>query len=226
MHVFSLQRFVIGAQIRRSAAKHQGRPCLPAAVGSHIARVVLRTVILLLVAALVLLVHNHQAQILKGCKDRAAHANQHPGAACAHAVPNVTALILRKLAVCNSDVTAKPCLKALDKLRCKRNFGHQHQHLPAAGDNVGRRTQVHLRLAAACDALQQKALRPVCIRRLVDLLHRQSLLFCQLQAGTLLLHLAVAVTQHTLLHCHRQAVLRQGTRYGRTHAFFCQLAYA
>ncbi len=66
------------------------------------------------------------------------------------------------------DRAAETALKALQGLGREADFGNQHQGLVARGQGVGDQLQIDFGLAAAGDALQQKALEAVAGRHFVD----------------------------------------------------------
>ena len=84
--------------VRRRRAEQQQCMVLGAAELGHIARMVARRA-LGLIGVLLLLVNDEQAEILHGCKDRAARADDNAREARADALPLVIALRERQTAV-------------------------------------------------------------------------------------------------------------------------------
>ena len=102
--------------VRRCRAEQQQRTVLGAAELGHVARVIARRA-LGLIGVLLLLVDDEQAEILHGCENRAARADNDARETRADALPLVVALRERQAAVQNGDRVTEIGGKRLDHLR-------------------------------------------------------------------------------------------------------------
>ena len=115
----------------------------------HIARIVARSRILLLVRCLVLFVDDDQSEILKGQKHRRAHAEQQRiGVFAQLPLPNLHALVVRKLRMVDPELFAEHAAETIGNLRCQRDFGQQKQDLFSLGDDAPNEFDVDFRLPA------------------------------------------------------------------------------
>ena len=87
---------------------------------------------------------------------RRARADHDVDVAAADAVPLIVALAVRQAAVLDRDRRAEPRAEQRRHLRRERDLRDQHQHAAAAGADRIRQPQVHLGLAAAGHAVEQR----------------------------------------------------------------------
>ncbi len=80
----------------------------------------------LLVAGLVLLVDDDEAQVAERAKERRASADDHAGRTAGNHIPLVQALAGRKPRMEHGDRLAKARAEAADGLGCQRYLGHQY----------------------------------------------------------------------------------------------------
>ena len=149
---------------RRRRAEHDGRALLLPAHHREVAGVVTRC-LLLLVRVLVFLIDDHETKRLHRGKHRRARADHNPRTALPDLVPLVVPFPRRQVTVQHRHQSllrplAEPRLEPLHRLRRKRDFRYQHDRALPLAKRVGDRLQVHLRLAAAGHAVQQKNIVP------------------------------------------------------------------
>ena len=140
----------------RGAAQHERDALAQGALPGDVAGVVTRGGVLL-EGGLVLFVDHDQAQVAGRGEDGAAGADDHLHLTPQDAAPLVVALDVRLVAVQHGDgVEARA--EAAHRLRREADLGHEHDGLPAGGDDAVDRLQVDLGLAAARDAVEDEAL--------------------------------------------------------------------
>ena len=123
-------------------------------------RVVAR-VALVLERRVVLLVDDHEPEVVHRREHRRARPDRHPRLAAAQPQPLVEALALGQPGVQQRHRVAEARLEARDGLRRQRDLGDEHDHAAAALERRLRRAQVDLGLARAGDAVQQVPLARV-----------------------------------------------------------------
>ncbi len=94
-----------------------------------------------------LLIDHDQAEPGKGEEERGAGADHHADAALRHAEPGLAPLALAERGVPEGGRGAEAAGEAPQHLPGKRDFGEQHQHLPALGAGGGDRLEIDFRLA-------------------------------------------------------------------------------
>ena len=109
----------------RSGAQHERTPIAARHLGSHLARMVARAGTLL-VAGLVLLVDDDEAQVAERAKERRAGAHDHARGTAGDHIPLVQTLAGRKTRMEHGDRLAKTRAEAADGLGRQRNLGHKH----------------------------------------------------------------------------------------------------
>ena len=107
------------------------------------------------------LIHDHQAKRLHRCEHRRASTDHDARPALPNLVPFVVPLPGGEVAVQHGDQcllrpVAEPRLEPLNRLWRQRNFRHEHDGSLPLVKCMRDRLQVHLRLAAAGHAVQQK----------------------------------------------------------------------
>ena len=128
------------------ACQHDGR----------IAPVVARGRVLLLVAAVVLLVDNDQAQLAERQKHGRAHPDHHQWLIGGEQPPpDVNALIVAELGVIDEQLVAEDSPQPARQLGGERNLGHQIEHLVSHGQHVGYQVHINSRLPARSDPVKQ-----------------------------------------------------------------------
>ena len=137
---------------RRCQQRHRAFPLR--ANHRDVAAVVARR-FLLLVAGLLLFVHDDQADIFERREDRRARAHHHARFAIAHAPPFPRALGIRQSAVQDRDAFAKSRPAKPRGPERQADLRHQQQRRAAARERGLDGAQVDLRLAAAGDAVEQ-----------------------------------------------------------------------
>ena len=123
----------------------------------HVAGAVARAFVLL-VAAVVLFVDNHQAEGAHGGEDGRARADDHLRFAAADAVPLVVALAIAQGAVEDGDDLAEAGGEAVDRLGGEGDLRHQDDGRAALGEGGGDGLHVDLGLARAGDAEEEDGL--------------------------------------------------------------------
>ena len=142
---------------RRGRAGDEHRPGVARAPGGDAAGVVAR-VALVLVAGVVLLVDDDQAEVGQRREDRRAGAHADPRRPAAQAHPLVVALAVGELGVQDRDGVAEARDEARHDLRGQRDLGDEHEHRAPLLERRVRGVQVDLGLARARHALQQQQL--------------------------------------------------------------------
>ena len=164
--------------VRRCRAEQQQRTVLGAAELGHVARVIARRA-LGLIGVLLLLVDDEQAEILHGCENRAARADNDARETRADAFPLVVALRERQAAVQNGDRVTEIGGKRLDHLRRQRNLRHEQDRALPRRERLRDQVQVDERLAAAGHAEEQRRLRVRCAQQLLQAVKHLLLRRCQ-----------------------------------------------
>ena len=136
-------------------AGDEHRPGVARAPRGDAARVVAR-VALVLVAGVVLLVDDDQAEVGQRREDRRAGPHADPRRTAAQAHPLVVALAVGELGVQDGDGVAEARDEARHDLRGQRDLGDEHEHRPPLLERRARGVQVDLGLARAGHALQQQ----------------------------------------------------------------------
>ena len=150
------------------------RALQPRQLHRGVARVVARLRILLLVRPLVLFVDDDQPEIRLRREHRRPRADHDVVAPVGDAVPLVEQLAVAQAAVQHGHAL-EPLAEAPHRLRRQRDLRHQHDRPPPGRDAAIERVEVHLRLAAARDAVQQEALVPARCQRRADRIRRLGL---------------------------------------------------
>ena len=109
----------------------------------------------LLIAGLVLLVDDDEAQIAERAKERRAGTHDHTRGTAGNHIPLVQALAGRKARMEHGDRLAKARAKAADGLGRQRNLGHQHAGRAAGREHALDGGEVHLGFAGAGDAVDK-----------------------------------------------------------------------
>ena len=109
----------------------------------------------LLVAGLVLLVDNDEAQVAERAKERRTRADDNTGCTAGNHVPLVQALTGRKARVEHSDRLAKARAEAADGLGRQRDLGHEHAGRTAGRQHALDRREVDLGFAGTGDAIDE-----------------------------------------------------------------------
>ena len=122
-----------------------------------VARVVAHP-LLLLERRVVLLVHHHRAEPLDRREHRRAGSERDPRPPLAQPGPLVEPLAVGEPAVQDRHLVAEPRPEPRRQLRRQRDLRHQHQRPAPRRQRVGDDVQVHLRLPAPRDPVQQEAL--------------------------------------------------------------------
>ena len=145
---------VEGLGRRRGGAQHKRAAVAPRHLGRHLTRVVARTGALL-IAGLVLLVDDDEAQVVKRAKERRAGSHDHTRGTAGNHIPLVQALAGRKVRMEHGNRLAKARAKATDGLSRQRDLGHQHAGRTAGCEHTLDGGEVHLGFAGAGDAVNQ-----------------------------------------------------------------------
>ena len=111
--------------------------------------------LVLLVAALVLLVHDDETHIGERGEQRRARAHHHVGAALADHVPLIEALAGREARVQDGHVVSEAATKAPHRLRRERDLGDKHDGTAPARELALDGVEVDLGLARARDAVDE-----------------------------------------------------------------------
>ena len=143
-----------GLSRRRGGAQHERAAVAPRHLGRYLARMVARAGTLL-VAGLVLLVNDDEAQIAERAKERRAGAHDHAGRTAGDHIPLVQALAGRKARMEHGDRLAKARAEAADGLGRKRDLGHEHAGRTAGCQHALNRRKVNLGFAGAGDAVDK-----------------------------------------------------------------------
>ena len=168
------------------------------------ARVVARRLVLL-VAHVLFLVEDDEADVIGRREERRARADDDARLIAAHAQDGVVALREAQAAVHDDEVIGKVRLERHDDLSRQRDFRHEHDDAAAGRAHALGELDVDLRLAAARDALQKEALVARGIDGRVDACDDLPLVLGQLHCLMQRLGIAVAVAQHAAAADFRKA---------------------
>ena len=113
------------------------------------------------VRRVLLLVDDDNAEVFRGREHRRARTDDNAGAAGFYLLEAVIPLTGGQRRGQNRDFFAKSSRKLPQKLRRQSNFGHEHNGALSLLERVRDQLQVHLRLAAAGHAEQQRRTRRV-----------------------------------------------------------------
>ena len=138
----------------RGRAQHHGRLPEMAAHHRHVARLI-GDALLLLVALVVLLIDDDQAEIGEGQEQSRAGADHELRLVLGHGAPDAAALRCRNAGMPLGRAGAETLLAAGNELIGERDLGHQHQHLLAACQRGGDGLEIDFGLARAGDAVEQ-----------------------------------------------------------------------
>ena len=150
----------IGGNGRRGAAQKQHGPRRVRPIAGHLPGVVPGTLVRK-IAGFVFLVHHDDPDIPGRREHGGTCADDHPGFPGADAPPFIEAFARGKAGVQHRRLSPKPGMKPAHHLRGQGNFRHQHDGGFAHFQRPAHQTDVHLRLAAAGHAVEQKAAAPV-----------------------------------------------------------------
>ncbi len=139
---------------------------------------------LALVAALMLLVYNDQADPGKGRKQRRPGADNHIDFPVFCPLALVIFFPGGKRGIHDADSGAEPSIKTKQGLISQSDLRYQHDHLPAPAHHLLHQPHVDFCLAAARNAMQQVGVRPSAVEILHDFSHDSGLR--QAQSGTIL----------------------------------------
>ncbi len=147
---------VVALQRRRGRAEHDGHPGLMGAKHRHIPRRIAQA-ILLLERAVVLLIHHDQPQLRQFGKHRQPRAQHDARLTALRLLPMLPALAIRQTTVqTNQRGIGEALLKITFQLRREVDFRYQQQHLLPTLQGMLHEVDIHLGLAAAGNAVQQK----------------------------------------------------------------------
>ncbi len=154
-HIIALLRLGKGQDAGGGAGQQQGSALAPGAAFCHLPGVIAGGM-LGKIALLVLFIHDEDSGALHRGKYGRSGTNNHPGLSHADAPPLVVLFASRQAGMQHRCHIAKAPPEPGDNLGCQHDFRHQHHgafaHLQALPD----RLDVHLRLAAACNAMEQE----------------------------------------------------------------------
>ena len=153
--VFALRGVLPAFQRRRRRAQHHHRAGQLGAHHGHVARVVARR-LFLLVALVVLLVHENQAEIRHGRKDGRARADHDGRIAAPDAPPLLAALLRRERGVQQRDLVAEGGVEQAGRLRREADLRHQQNRRQSAIERPLHGGQIDGRLSRTGHAVQQK----------------------------------------------------------------------
>ena len=152
---FAVQRALVCFHRGGGAAQHQLAAVVLCAQQRNVEGVVAGRA-LRGIAAVVLFVQHDDAHIFDRSEHRRTCADGDAGAPLAQALPFVEALPRRKGAVQDGSRGAEACAQLGEHLRREGNFRHEENCRLARGERIGNEREVHLRLAAARHAVQQR----------------------------------------------------------------------
>ena len=138
----------------RGRAQHDGATAERAPHHSHVARLI-GDALLLLVALVVLLIDNDEAEIGEGQEQGRARADHELRLVLGNRPPDAAAKRRRHAGMPFGWTRAEPLLATGDELTGQRDLGHQHKHLLAAGERRGDRLEIDFGLARAGHAVEQ-----------------------------------------------------------------------
>lgn len=163
-----LRRAEVRLKRRRRTSEEQHGPVDARDLLGHDARVVAWRLVLL-VAHVLLLVEDDEPDVVSRREERRARADDDARLIAAHAQDGVVALREAQAAVHDDEVIREVRLEGHDDLPRQRDLRHEHDDAAARRPHALRELDVDLRLAAARDALQEKALIPRRINSRIDL---------------------------------------------------------
>ena len=138
----------------RGRPQHERTPIAARHLCRHLARMVARAGTLL-VAGLVLLVDDDEAQVAERAKERRARSDDHAGRTAGDHIPLVQTLAGRKTRVEDCDRLAKTRAEAADGLGRQRNLGHEHAGRTAGVQHALDSGKVGLSFAGTSDAVHE-----------------------------------------------------------------------
>ena len=187
------------------------------AVHRDIPRVIARRT-LGLVAVLLLLVHNHQPELLKRREHRAAGADDDLRESLFDALVFIEPLPERERAVKDRDAVAEPLCEQRHELRGERYFGHHHDDAPAVVHDALDQLHEHARLARAGHAVEQAdlGLRVAVIRK--KIVTRRLLLVREHKRRNILVRVTAVDAENLLVKEVDHALLHQRVEHRGTHA--------
>ena len=154
--VLARRRIAPALQAGRGTAQHHDGALRARAHDGDFARVI-AWCLALLVAALVLLVHDDGAQVAERCEDGRSRTHRDALFTATQREPCVISLAVRQRAVEHGNAVAEHGAKAIHRLRSKRDFRHEDDgRLPLVDHHAPQQFQVHQCLATARDAMQQR----------------------------------------------------------------------
>ncbi len=106
-----------------------------------------------------LLVHDHEAERRHRRRDGRSRADHDRRAAGGGGAPGLEARAVGERGVQCDHRRRETCAKARDELRRQRDLGHEHERAAARLEHALDEPQVHLRLAAAGNAVQEESLK-------------------------------------------------------------------
>ena len=146
---------------------------------SHIHRLILRRHIRF-ISRFMLLIQNDDADVFQRRKDTHPGAHHDACLAAADPLPLVISFPPGQLAMHDRQILlAEPACKPVDHLRCKGDFGNQHNCRLSQCQTPVDGFHVDFRLAAGSDAVKEKILLPAGVDGASDPVHRRLLFFCQ-----------------------------------------------
>ena len=177
--VFSAQRVGVAFERGGGAAQHRVRIPQPRHDDGCVAGVVTRLRVGLFVTRVVLLVHHDELQMPQRQKERRACADdQFPAVGTGEPQVVFGAARQREFRMVGRDAAAEDAFEPRDQLRRDGDFGHEQQHVAAAGERFGDQVDVQFGLARAGDAVQQHG-APSCRKMTVDRIEADLLGGCE-----------------------------------------------
>ena len=152
--IFSRARIVKTFQRRRRRTQQRHRAFELRAHDGNVPPVIARR-FFLLVARFLLFIDDDQAQIFERREHRRTRSHHDAGLAAPHAPPFARALHFRQRAVKHRNARAEPRAAQPSDPQRQRNFRHQNQRRLVARERRFDGAQIHFRLAAAGDAVEQ-----------------------------------------------------------------------
>ena len=154
--VLPARRIDPALETRRRASEHDDRALVSRSHDRDLSRVIARR-LTLLVARLVLLVHDDRAEVLERREDRRARANGDPLATLLEREPFVIPLAVAQRAVQHRDLVAEHGAKAIDRLRRERDLRHEDdRRLSLLEHDAPQQLDVDERFSAAGHAVEQE----------------------------------------------------------------------
>ena len=139
---------------RRGRTQHERAAIAARHLGRHLARMVARAGPLL-VARLVLLIDDDEAQVAERAKEGRTGTHDHAGRTAGDHVPLIQALASREARVEDRDRLAKARAEAADSLGRQRDLGHEHAGRTAGRQHALNRREVDLGFAGTGDAINE-----------------------------------------------------------------------